>query len=151
MSAMPHLRSPEEADHAELEAMILALYREDSPGEPMDSSKIRRTVATLAARPERGCVRLIELQGQCIGYLILIHYWSNEYGGDLVAIDELFLRPPWRGRGLGRAVIEQVVQDLPADAVGVQLEVSPCNTKAAAFYRALGFQPMRNQPLLRRR
>ncbi len=130
---------------------MLALYAEDSPGEPMDAGKIRRTLRTLEAHPDKGRVRLIEVDGACIGYLILIDFWSNEYGGDLLTLDELYLRPEWRGRGFGRAVIEHLVATLPQAAVGLQLEVSPQNPRAASFYRRLGFRPMRNRPLVRLR
>lgn len=145
------LRSPKPEDLPELERMVLALYAEDSPGEPMDVEKVRRTVAVLGAHPDKGRVRLIEHAAERVGYFILIDFWSNEYGGDLVTIDELYLRPAWRGLGIGRVVVERVMAELSPNAVGLQLEVSPVNPAAASFYRALGFRPMRNQPLIRLR
>ncbi len=30
---------------------------------------------------------------QLVGYAILIPYWSNEFGGNLLFIDELFVSP----------------------------------------------------------
>lgn len=146
-----HLRPALPADQPALEQMVLALYAEDSAGEPMDVGKVRRTLAVLGERPDKGRVRLIEHAGERVGYLILVDFWSNEYGGDLVTIDELYLCPAWRGRGIGRAVVERLLRELGPDAVGLQLEVSPSNPAAAAFYRALGFRPMRNRPLVRLR
>ena len=145
------LRPPTPADQPELERMVLALYAEDSPGEPMDVEKVRRTVAMLSVHPDKGRIRLIEVGRACAGYVIQFDFSSNEIRGDLVTIDELYLRPARRGRGLGRMVVERLMRELGPEAVGLQLEVSPSNPVAAAFYRALGFHPMRNQPLVRLR
>jgi hypothetical protein len=45
-------------ERGELEAMVLALYQEDSGGEPLSVNKVRRTMTTLAERPDtpRYCV-----------------------------------------------------------------------------------------------
>lgn len=133
----------------ELEDMVLALYAEDPSGEPITREKVRRTAAELLARPDKGRIVLFDLGGETIGYAIVIHYWSNEYGGDIATLDEIYVRPPWRGRGVGSAFIEHVAATWDG-VVALQLEVTPRNGRALALYRRSGFEPDANQHLFRK-
>ncbi len=50
------------------------------------------------------------------------------------------LLPEAQGRGLGRALIETLIDALAAHGVpGVHLTIDPANTAAAAFYERIGF------------
>ena len=51
-------------------------------------------------------------------------------------IDSLFVDPAWRGRGLGRALVEQALKTAEGE-IGVS--VNEQNHAAVCFYEALGF------------
>jgi GNAT superfamily N-acetyltransferase len=131
--------------------MCLALNRED-PGEPVTAQQIRLTLSALRAAPVRGRAVVAEVEGQVVGYALLISFWSNEYGGELCTIDELYVSSPRRGGGIATGLFEAIVTDRsvwPHEPAALQLEVTPKNARARAFYERLGFHS-RNQ-LLRRR
>lgn len=144
-------RNATPADDDAIVEMCLALNAED-PGEPVAETQIRRTLAELRAQPVRGKAVVADDDGHVVGYALLIAFWSNEYGGEICIIDELYVRPTHRGAGLGTALFHRVEHDRSlwhGTPVALELEVTPKNARARAFYERLGFRS-RNQTLRRR-
>lgn len=139
-------RPAQPADWPFIEAMCLALYAADVVGEAMDGSKIRRSLGVLADHPDRGQVIVAEAGGRLAGYAIVIWFWSNEYGGLLAVVDELWVEPGQRGRGVASGLFEWLRRQYP-ELVGLDLEVSPENVQARGWYQRRGFEPIRNQML----
>jgi GNAT superfamily N-acetyltransferase len=139
----------ESPDFAELGQMIVALYREDEYGQPMTSEKIRMTVDELSRHPERGKILVFAVDDAIVGYAILIYYWSNEYGGELTTVDELFVKEAWRNRGIGTRFFECLASDRTRGTKGIQLEVTPFNRRALAYYEKLGFRRSGNTFLMK--
>lgn len=139
-------RPAQPADWPVIEAMCLALYAADVVGEPMDRGKIRRSLRGLAEHPDRGQVVVAEADGCVAGYAIVIWFWSNEYGGLLAVVDELWVEPGQRGRGVASGLFAWLRRQYP-ELVGLDLEVSPENDQALGWYQRRGFVPIRNQML----
>ena len=136
------------ADHAHVLRMVRALYVEDpSPRAPGDDH-VARTLAVLAD-PARGAALVVDDgQGEPFGYVFLTRLWSNELGGDIVFIDEIWVAPDRRGQGVGTAVIAHAMKAMQErGAVAFELEVTPDNARARALYERLGFRPLRNTSL----
>ena len=131
--------------------MMRGLYSEDpsdanTPGE----TQFLRTIRVLLEKPDRGRIVLF-FEGQTIqGYAVLIPYWSNEFGGTLLFVDELFVKPEARNRGIGREFFEFLRTQRPFDAIVSALEVSPKNLRARKLYFSLGFEPRNYTMMLRR-
>ena len=81
---------------------------------------------------------------------MLIPYWSNEFGGTLLFVDELFVDEAFRGRGIARSFLAFVAEQRPYQAVALALEVTPRNVRARALYESLGFHQRHHQMLTRR-
>lgn len=134
--------SPADADA--VVAMMASLYEEDASGY-VSPANFRNTVESLQRMPERGRIVVFDApSGPCIGYAILIPYWSNEFGGSVVEVDELFVRPEFRGRGIGRAFFAWIERERPFGAIAIELEATPDNRTAHEFYRAMGFAKRAN-------
>jgi ribosomal protein S18 acetylase RimI-like enzyme len=147
LSEKPRFRSLGEGDLPELERMVLALYEENSYGESMSREKIRRTVEELARHPEKGQIVVFELGEAVVGYAILVYFWSNEYGGNIATLDEFYVKPPSRNRGIGSEFLARAARMCAASAVSLELEVSPTNDRALEFYTRQGFRPVANRHL----
>jgi ribosomal protein S18 acetylase RimI-like enzyme len=117
-------------------AMMLALYSEDCIGG--GPRGLTHTLEHFLGFPEAGRMVLIELDSQLCGYAILVPFWSNEFGGNMVFVDELYIMPAFRSRGLGRGLFTMIERDRPFDAVGVFLEVSRTNLSAWRLYESVG-------------
>jgi ribosomal protein S18 acetylase RimI-like enzyme len=136
-------------DYPELRRMIHALYYEDPVDKRISAKKVSRTVRELRRNPCKGEIIIFEKDNVAIGYSILIFYWSNEYGGDILNIDELYVKPEQRERGVATSFLKHISRTFKDKIVAVQLEVSPSNTRALDFYRKLGFKKTRNMHLRR--
>lgn len=123
--------------------LLLALMREYYAHDrlPLDEPRARTAVERLLADPACGRAWVIEAVGAPVGYVVLAFGFSLEYLGRDAFVDEIYLRPEARGRGVGRQALERV--EAEARALGVQalhLEVERRNTDAAAVYRRAGFE-----------
>ena len=132
----------------ELVAMMRALYAEDPAAVPVDESGFPRTIEVLIAEPSRGQIVLFLEGSRLQGYALLISYWSNELGGPLLFIDELFVTPGARGRGIGTSFLLYLRDQRPLGAVALALEVTPANTRAMRLYTSLGFLERENSTLV---
>jgi GNAT superfamily N-acetyltransferase len=94
-------------------------------------------------------VLFVQQDGVC-GYAILIPYWSNEFGGVLLFVDELFVDATMRGQGVAQAFFAFVDETRPYDAVALALEVAPRNKGARALYERLGFSDRYHGMMVRR-
>ncbi len=118
---------------------IIHLYDEDPGLIQMTKEKAFNTLDLLSKKSDLGAVLVIEDKEHIIGYCILINYWSNEYGGNILHIDELFIKEDYRSKGIGSQLIYQLAKSKFADAVGLQLEVTPDNARVKKLYEKLGF------------
>lgn len=129
---------PEEK--AFLYQFIHALYAEDIEGEPMSDEKIDRTITQLNRYPELGAIHLVEVDKSLVGYALTINYWSNEYGGNYISVDEMYVLPGYRSRGIAGSFFEYLKQERFPEAVAFELQVMPENTRALQLYLRLGFR-----------
>jgi len=80
---------------------------------------------------------IFESDGQTAGYGVLAYTHSQEAGGRVVWIEEIYIKEEYRGRGFGSQFIRFVLDTIPARRY--RLETEPENDRAAALYRKLGF------------
>jgi GNAT superfamily N-acetyltransferase len=144
------LRACRATDLPRVQQMAMALYVEDVVGERMTADKVAQTVAEFERHPQRGRALVAEADGDLIAYAFIVWFWSNEYGGAMAVVDELYVEPDWRGRGVGSAFFERIFADHP-EAISLDIEVSPENRAAQDWYRRRGFRPTRNLMLRRMR
>jgi GNAT superfamily N-acetyltransferase len=133
---------------AEVARMMARLYAEDPSQHPVNPRSFPKTLRFLLANPTRGRVILFKLYRQLVGYALLIPYWSNEFGGTLLFIDELFVLSDHRGQGIAKSFFSQLKLKPPFNAIALALEVTRANRRAQKLYRSLGFTPRTNEILV---
>lgn len=122
---------------------IVSLCRElnEHDGTPFHEARHRPAIAELIAHPEWGRIFLIETGDEVAGYAVLALGFSLEFGGRDAFLDELFVRAPFRKRGIGAEAIDYISK--VAQSLGVRalhLEVARANISAQEFYRKHGFR-----------
>jgi len=134
-------RIAQSADNDHIVEMSLDRFREDPGPLPVAPQNMRATLAVLRGDPGRGRAVVLEIQGRVAGYALLIRLWSNELGGDICEVDELFVVPEHRNQGYGSSLFEAITTgDLwPAPIAAIVLGVTPGNTAARRLYERLGF------------
>jgi GNAT superfamily N-acetyltransferase len=140
MVAMWRLAGPEDDDS--LVEMCLQLYDEDPGGLPVRPENMRATLRALRREPCRGRAVALEIESQISGYALLIAFWSNELGGHICEVDELFVVPERRSQGHGKALFDAISEDhlWPTPIVGIALGVTADNVRARRLYERLGFR-----------
>ncbi len=76
-----------------------------------------------------------------VGYALLSKSYSNEAGGFVLWLEEFFILPEYRGRGLGTQFLD-FLKVLSKDYARVRLELEPDNVKAKKLYSTIGFTPL---------
>jgi len=132
----------------DVEEMIFTLYKEDPTGMPIDENKIKATLCQCLKHSEKIRLILIYLGDKLAGYAIIVFFWSNECGGDILCIDELFIKEDFRNRGIGSRFISDLPKLFP-EAAGLSLEVTPSNKRAGMLYERLGFRREENIRMFR--
>lgn len=135
----PSFRTYHKKDKPHLHRLIQQLYAEDKGGQPMDSNKIERTIFQLTKFPPLGKIVIIEVARQVIGYCILLNYWSNEYGGNIMIIDEIFIEDEYRRQGIGTLFMERLKQGRFGGVEAICLQINTENENAQLFYKKMGF------------
>jgi len=131
-------------DQDEFSQMVIDFYKEVPTNKHPNQASALKTINELTTFTEKGQIILFEQEGVIIGYSILIFFWSNEYGGNFVNIDELYVKEEFRSQGIAQQFFEHLKETPPKHAVALQLEVSPKNTKAHDLYQKMGFEPHEN-------
>ena len=131
--------SPATLDDApRLAEFIPDLYSYD--GAAPDAGHWAAAVRGLISNPAWGGVWLIEEQGATAGYAVLTYGYSLEYAGRYAFLDELYLLPAYRGRGIGTRVIEWLTDYARrAGLRSLHLEVDEANAAGQRFYLRHGF------------
>jgi diamine N-acetyltransferase len=100
----------------------------------------RQAVLELISDDRFGRIWLLEMEKLPIGYLVLTFGFIVEFHGKHAVIDEVYLRPEYRGRGYFRQVLNVVEALCRQLKIGcLRLEVEKKNEKAQESYRKAGF------------
>jgi GNAT superfamily N-acetyltransferase len=127
--------------------MSLALYGDAAAEIGITAPQVWTTLETFRREPLRGRALVLDSRGTLAGLCLLASFWSNELGGEVCIIDELYLKPEWRGHGHATALVETLKVDRalwPLRPVAFELEVSPRNRDARRLYERLGFRDKHN-------
>jgi ribosomal protein S18 acetylase RimI-like enzyme len=127
------------ADRAVLEELVRDYYAFD--GHEFDAAEQGPALDRICAGEPNARAFIIREGGTVAGYLVLSIGFSVEYGGTDGFIDELHLVEAFRGRGLGRQVMD--VAERAAKQAGIRylhLEVELHNERARRLYDARGYE-----------
>ena len=138
----PSIRPATEADVHLVLAFIreLAEYERLSHEVVATEETLRRTM--FGPRPEAE-VLLADLDGGPVGFAVFFSTYSTFLARSGVHLEDVFVRPASRGRGVGRALLAEVARVAVSRGCGrLEWAVLDWNESAIGFYRGLGARPM---------
>jgi GNAT superfamily N-acetyltransferase len=81
--------------------------------------------------------------GEAVGFAVWFHSYSTFLSRRGLYLEDLFVVPEWRGRGVGRALLVYLAQVAVERNCGrMEWSVLNWNETAIGFYRSLGAKPM---------
>jgi ribosomal protein S18 acetylase RimI-like enzyme len=148
VSTALHLARPDDLDR--LCALVAAFHQE--AGVSMTDDARRTGLAPLLDGIPHGAAYLIGPGRAPIGYVVVSFGWSVEYGGLDATLDEIYVRPAVRGRGIASEVLTTLPAALAGAGIGaLHLEIDRDDTAARGLYARAGFVPRARSMLMSRR
>jgi diamine N-acetyltransferase len=110
-------------------------------GYTLNRPRAQAAFEALVGDASLGRVWLIESASVVVGYAVVTFVFAMEYGGISAFLDDFFIRPAFRDRGLGSTALVRIrdtVEELGIRAMFV--EVGGDNDRALKVYRSIGFE-----------
>ncbi|MCC2112660.1 MAG: GNAT family N-acetyltransferase [Hyphomicrobiales bacterium] len=130
------------ADTADIDAILdlmVAYYAFEEL--PFDRRRTRMSVAHVLETEAVGQIWTATNGRRVVGYIAIFYGYSLESGGLEATLDEFFVVPEERGRGIGRALMETCLASCrERGVVSMVLEVGRGNDAAKSFYEKYGFR-----------
>jgi ribosomal protein S18 acetylase RimI-like enzyme len=127
------------ADIPALVEMMAKFYAESDY--PLHQDWATTSFATLLRDPSLGAIWIVFYDGEPAGHVVVTVRFSMEYGGFDAFIDDPFVRPEYRRRGLGKALLNELFAECARrNVLAVHVEVAHDNVPAQALYRRCGLR-----------
>lgn len=115
-----------------------AFFAED--GYPHDDAAMTEAARVLIETPSYGQIQVAEAEGRLVAYFVLAFGYSLEFLGRDAFLDELYVAPAWRGRGLGQQALDLLEAACRAEGIrAVHLEVERAKPRTIELYRRRGY------------
>jgi GNAT superfamily N-acetyltransferase len=127
--------------------VVLALVRElatyeREPDAVVATEESLRT-ALFGPSPRVHCLVAEDSSGAVVGFAVYFVNFSTWLGTHGIYLEDVFVRPPARGGGHGRALLTELARIAVDRGYGrVEWAVLDWNTPAQGFYQSLGAKPM---------
>ncbi len=141
MSVPPLIRAACEEDCALIFEMVreLADYERLSDAVVADPEMLRE--ALFAQTPRVFCDLAIGTGDNVVGFALWFYTFSTFRGRHGIYVEDIFVRPKFRGHGFGRALLAHVARRCVAEnCARLEWSVLDWNEPAIGFYRAQGAQ-----------
>jgi GNAT superfamily N-acetyltransferase len=94
------------------------------------------------ARRVAECV-FAEWDGEAVGFALFFHNYSTFLGRPGIYLEDLFVDPPHRGQGIGKALLAHVARVAVERGCGrLDWSVLDWNEPSIGFYKSLGARPL---------
>ena len=118
---------------------MMAEFYSDSPYR-LNPRRATDAFRSLLADERLGHVWIIQAGSQDVGYVVVTYCFGMTYGGLSAVVDDFFIRPAFRGMGLGKEAISDLRSYCTNNGIcSMQVETGCDNGPALAVYREAGF------------
>jgi diamine N-acetyltransferase len=130
------------AAKAEDSALIYALVRELAEYEDLlhavDATEAMIAEALFSDKPRAFC-DIVSWNGEDAGLALWFYNFSTFRGRHGIFLEDLFVRPAFRGKGLGKALLQHLAKRCVSEGLGrFEWSVLNWNEPSIAFYKAMG-------------
>lgn len=147
----PIIRPAQAADVPAILELIRALadYEKMSADVVATEELLAQALFPAAGAPAAHCI-LAEDEGIAAGFALYFFNFSTFLARPGLYLEDLFVRPEFRGRGLGKALLLHLARQANARGCGrMEWTVLDWNQPAIDFYESLGARRMREWQLCR--
>ena len=121
-------------------AMATDFYSSPAVLHSIPQKHIEHTAEAVLAGTPFADIYIFEKNGTPVGYGLLAFTHSQEAGGTVCWLEEIYVVPEARSGGIGGDFIEFIKESVPA--ARYRLEVEPDNGRVKSLYRRHGFEEL---------
>jgi GNAT superfamily N-acetyltransferase len=144
-----NIRAAQPADCAAILALLHELAEYQGLQADADVSLDKVESALFAAHPQYFC-DIAEWDREPVGFAAWFLHYSTFRGRHGLHLEDLFVRPAWRRRGIGKALMHRLAERCVADGhVRFEWAVMQSNVPSIEFYRSIGAQVLDQWKLCR--
>lgn len=129
--------------------MVKSLYSGEAVLYPISDDNIDKTFKEVISGSPYVKAYIIESDNEIAGYALISLTYSNEAGGIVVIIDELYIDDKYRGKGLGTELLKFIEEKYSNKVKRYRLEVSNENEAAEKLYRRIGYEVLDYKQLVK--
>lgn len=135
---MINIRSAMPSDTRVIYALVRELAVYENLLDVVDATERMIGDALFGQTPRAFC-ELAEWDGEVVGFSLWFYNFSTFRGRHGIYLEDLFVRPDFRGKGLGKALIVSLARRCVAENLArFEWSVLDWNAPSIAFYKALG-------------
>lgn len=139
---LPLIRAATERDVPDILRLIKALAEYERLGDQVVGTEGQLRDALFGERPAAEAA-LAVIDGTAVGFALWFHSFSTFLGRRGLYLEDLFVLPDWRGKGIGRALLGHLARVAVARGCGrMEWSVLNWNEPAIGFYRSMGAKAM---------
>lgn len=148
MTALPAITA---ATASQVDALVELLFAQHAEHEiPTKRPHLRERLLGLLAAPALGFVLVAQHEQRPVGFAYVTFALPIEHAGEVAWLEELYVEPDQRNRGIGRALVREVIERAEQrGCVSVELEVTRSHARAARLYTREGFRDLERAHLAR--
>ena len=122
--------------------MAREFYHSDAVLHPVPDTYFERTADEALRSDVYAEIFLFECENEAAGYGLIAKTYSQEAGGMVWWIEEVYVREAFRSKGIGREFFAYLDKVIGSAVTRMRLEVEEDNTRAVALYKKLGYKPL---------
>ena len=135
----PHIRRARPEDAGEILAMVRELAAFENLTAECDATQEQIAAALFGEHPRAFCEIAEAAGGRVVGFALWFYTFSTFRGRHGIWLEDLFVRPDWRGKGFGKALLAELAKHCVAENLPrLEWSVLDWNTGAVDFYKAQG-------------
>ena len=138
------------ADETDFYTMAEEFYHSDAVLHPIPAEYHRRAFAELMRSGQYLSGYIFTDGDNTAGFAVTNRMMQHEAGGVMVWVEDLYIRPAYRGQGLGSRFLAWLEEQLRGDAVMLRLETEPENERAQELYYRLGYENLNYLQMIKR-
>jgi diamine N-acetyltransferase len=143
------IRAARPADSALIFALVRELADYEKLSAEVDASEAAIAAALFTDEPRLYC-DIAEWDGEPAGFAVWFLNFSTFRGRHGLYVEDIFVRPPYRGRGIGKALMQRLARRCVDDGLArFEWAVLDWNAPGLEFYKSIGAQVMEQWKICR--